>query len=317
MKRQRLFLAVWLGAALMLSAGCGNRAKKGEKTALPTFPAIVVPTMVTEPQAVADYVTQHYWDRFEFTDTAFLAAPEVLEQALSDYLYLLSSVGEDQAVRNMAEMMKRARADTAMYRYFVEETDHYLWDPNSPYRNETLYIPVLEDIISFSQADPATRTRSEYRLNLARQNRPGMIAADFPYTLNSGESGQMRQIRSEYLILFFNNPGCNACAEITVQIGQSPLLNRLQQEKQGGMPRLTVLAIYTDEDLEAWREHLPEMPAHWINSYDKGASIKNTNLYDLKAVPTLYLLDRDKRVILKDTDVRMIEAYLQEATNAS
>ena len=36
----------------------------------------------------------------------------------------------------------------------------------------------------------------------------------------------------------------------------------------------------------------------WIHGYDKGMEIMRKRLYDIKAFPTLYLLDSDKNVIL-------------------
>lgn len=41
------------------------------------------------------------------------------------------------------------------------------------------------------------------------------------------------------------------------------------------------------------------------------ACYKGKNLYDLKAIPTLYLLDKDKKVLLKDATVAQIDQYLQ------
>ena len=49
-----------------------------------------------------------------------------------------------------------------------------------------------------------------------------------------------------------------------------------------------------------------------INSYDAGQSIVTRELYDLKASPTLYLLDKDKRVILKDVTVEEIGKWLDK-----
>ena len=66
-----------------------------------------------------------------------------------------------------------------------------------------------------------------------------------------------------------------------------------------------------DEDKEEWERHLPDFPKEWINGYDKKLVIKEKNLYDLKAIPTLYLLDKDKKVLLKDATVAQIDQYLQ------
>ena len=55
------------------------------------------------------------------------------------------------------------------------------------------------------------------------------------------------------------------------------------------------------------------MPAAWINSYDKSLDIKNKEVYDLKAIPTLYLLDKEKKVVLKDVTFAQVEAFLTNA----
>ena len=40
--------------------------------------------------------------------------------------------------------------------------------------------------------------------------------------------------------------------------------------------------------------------------------IDQKNLYDLKAIPTLYLLDKDKTVLLKAATAKKNEEYLQK-----
>ena len=45
---------------------------------------------------------------------------------------------------------------------------------------------------------------------------------------------------------------------------------------------------------------------------DASQVINRHRLYDLKAVPCLYLLDADKRVLLKDVTVEHLELYLRE-----
>ena len=74
--------------------------------------------------------------------------------------------------------------------------------------------------------------------------------------------------------------------------------------------KLKILAIYPDEEIEIWRSHLNEIPSSWLNGYDKEQVLRNKHTYDLKAIPTLYLLDENKHVILKDTTVGHIHDYL-------
>ena len=93
------------------------------------------------------------------------------------------------------------------------------------------------------------------------------------------------------------------CKTIRDAICESQLLTELIQSGQ-----MKVLALYPDELLDEWHAYKEHIPSKWINSYDKGTVIRNKNLYDLKAIPALYLLDTEKRVIVKDsTEVGFIE----------
>ena len=93
------------------------------------------------------------------------------------------------------------------------------------------------------------------------------------------------------------------CKTIRDAICESQLLTELIQSGQ-----MKVLALYPDELLDEWHAYKEHIPSNWINSYDKGTVIRNKNLYDLKAIPALYLLDSAKRVLIKDsTDVGYVE----------
>ena len=64
--------------------------------------------------------------------------------------------------------------------------------------------------------------------------------------------------------------------------------------------RLAVLALYIDQDLERWRANLKDYPQEWIYARDYSQSINIERIYTICAIPSLYLLDSGKRVLLKD-----------------
>ena len=77
---------------------------------------------------------------------------------------------------------------------------------------------------------------------------------------------------------------------------QSLLIHKIEQYYIDNEPT----TIVTDEDIEAWRQYLPSMPKGWICGYDEAMTLTHNRLYDLKAIPSLYLLDRRKHVLIKD-----------------
>ena len=206
----------------------------------------------------------------------------------------------------MDSLMRRASASAPMLRYFSMLAERVLRDPNSPLRNGEFYIPVLRAQLASPYLDQYEKLGPEYDLQIALQNRLGQPANDFRYTLASGATGRLYDIRAEYVLLFINNPGCPMCRQIREAIVSSPMLSEMQERG-----RLKVLALYPDEDLAEWRAYRDQIPAAWINGYDDGCVIRETGSYDLEAIPALYLLDSRKRVLVKDsTDVPYIEEVI-------
>jgi hypothetical protein len=64
--------------------------------------------------------------------------------------------------------------------------------------------------------------------------------------------------------------------------------------------RLQVVDIYIDQEIEDWKAHIPEYPAAWINGYDHNYAIRTDLLYNVRGIPSIYLLDKDKTVLMKD-----------------
>lgn len=290
-------------------AACGGRAPRRPAATTAETPAVFLPAIAPAalaPEERVEWLRWHYWDNFDFADTAFLARADTLQlfEAYARYVQLLFSVPTDGAP--MDSLMRRAAVSRPMLDYFAMLADRVLGDPNSPLRNDEFYIPVLRAQLSSPWYDEYERLAPEYRLSLASQNRIGQQANDFRYTLASGATGTLYGLRAEYVLLFINNPGCPMCREIREAISASPMLTELIEHG-----RLRVLALYPDENLDEWRAYREQIPASWINAYDDGCVLREKGLYDLSAIPSLYLLDAQKRVLVKDaTDVALVEEVI-------
>lgn len=290
-------------------AACGGRAPRRPAATTAETPAVFLPAIAPAalaPEERVEWLRWHYWDNFDFADTTFLARADTLQlfEAYARYVQLLFSVPTDGAP--MDSLMRRAAVSRPMLDYFAMLADQVLGDPNSPLRNDEFYIPVLRAQLSSPWYDEYERLAPEYRLSLASQNRIGQPANDFRYTLASGATGMLYGLRAEYVLLFINNPGCPMCREIREAVSASPMLTELIEHG-----RLRVLALYPDENLDEWRAYREQIPASWINAYDDGCVLREKGLYDLSAIPSLYLLDAQKRVLVKDaTDVALVEEVI-------
>ena len=311
----RWFAAVvlLLLSLLPLFAGCASQSAETERGTAHSEAAFTlpdIPPLLVTSEARASYLAAYYWQGFNFRDTALISRPEVTEQALADFLDILSRVPLAEAQSSLTAMMDSAAVDSAMYAHFMKLSGKYLYEPNSPFRNEEYYIPVLRHVIASPRLGEPDKARPRFRLDMALKNRPGDVAADFAYTLANGTVGSLRQIKSSYTLLFFNSPDCEDCRRVKDYMAASEHLAGMTGEGSARRPRLVILESYPDEDVEQWRA--AAYPPCMLNARDASQAINRHRLYDLKAVPCLYLLDADKRVLLKDVTVEHVELYLRE-----
>ncbi|PXV60106.1 thioredoxin-like protein [Dysgonomonas alginatilytica] len=285
-----------------------NQTKTPVQKSTPSFVMISIPDSLKQPKDRAEYLVIHYWDNFNFSDTSYTHLPEVTEQAFANYIEILPHTQKETAESSIKVLLGKAKEEQTgtMYPYFCDLFKKYLYEPNSPLRNDEFYIPVVRYIIEDRTSDEAKKERAKFQLAMMLKNRIGEQAADFSYTLASGKTGTLHQLNSDNTLLLFYNPDCHACEETIAGIKASPVLDELIQSKT-----LTVLSFYPDADITIWKKHLSDIPTNWINGYDKELAVQNKRLYDLKAIPSLYLLDSDKKVILKDTELARIEEYLK------
>lgn len=277
------------------------------------FVMVSIPQDITLPKERANYLVNHYWDNFNFSDTAYIHQPAITEQAFANYIEILPYAAKASSYISIEGMLTKAGdSSQRMYEYFLEMYKKYLYDTNSPMRDDEYYIPVVDYILKDTVSDMATKEHARFSLMMMQKNRKGDIAANFSYILQSGKRGALNRIKSEYTLLMFYNPDCHACSEAVTYLKQSKLINTLLATKQ-----LNILTLYPDDDLDIWKKHLADIPETWINSYDPEQAVKNNLLYDLKVIPSLYLLDKEKRVLLKDTNIPDIEFFLKTEVSSS
>ena len=279
-----------------------------------SFPLPTVPVVITDPDEAMLYLSKHFWDQFPFADTALIGLPDITEQGFVDYIQILNEIPHIDAEKSLVFMLDKAKETPAMYVHFASLYTKYLYEPNSPFRNEELYIPVVNNLLKSGLLSETDQSVYGFHQEMIMKNRVRTTATDFVYTLANGDKKKMHALQSSYLILFFTNPDCPACAALTQELSNSKALwSMFSMNNPPINSMLTVLSIYPDSNIDQWRKALPNLPQkHWVNAYDDGTVITNKRLYDIKAIPTLYLLNKNKEIILKDTSLEEIEKYFRK-----
>lgn len=210
------------------------------------------------------------------------------------------------SVASVDSLLHLVKEDSAIFRQTVTYLEKPFGDPNSSLRNPAVYLRLLEAKLPSRWYIAAEKEVTRTQIKLLQQNEPGQPANDFTFVTPDGKQQRLYHLKSAYTLLYFYNPECEACKETKKLLEQSSVIKRLVHHHS-----LTVLAIYIDRDLELWKRHLAELPDNWVHGHDEGEYLYQHDIYNLKAIPSIYLLDRNKRVLLKDCqDIPTIESTL-------
>ena len=303
--------------AVVSIAGCGQR-KAEQFQALP-FPDVMPPAMMEDPQDRADYMALNMWNsladpsRTYPCDSLLVSGVRKadVEQKFANWVQVLGMSSRPVAEKSVGRLYDRALAcekkDTSsnVFETFASLVEKYLFDPNSPLRDEDLYGAYASRLAAYEEYTEVQKGKYARDARLCALNKVGSKATDFRFADRGGKMRTLYEVKAPYTLLFFSNPGCEACMSIINVLKDDPQISGMISSG-----RLKVLNIYIDEDLDAWRSYMPIYPEEWHNGFDPDFVIRNETLYNVRAIPSLYLLDSEKTVLLKDAPENRMFEYL-------
>mgnify|MGYP004517236555 FL=1 len=258
-----------------------------------SFPYPAIPDTLRSVEQRAGYLSEHYWDNYNFADTLLLKSKEVTEQGFVNFIDILNRFNLDNASKGVAHkdiaqkgiarkditrkditqqditqkgiacFTRKAFSNAAAKERFENLIEHYFEDQLSPVRNDRVYLIFLEEMKNSPCFDETEKERIAFKIKTTNKNLPGDIAINFKFKDENGKEHQLSDYKDQKVILYFYDPDCENCHEVSAWL------------KQQSIPAdIKVLKMIADNHI----------------SY----------IYSLKNMPTIFLLDKENKVILKD-----------------
>ena len=258
-----------------------------------SFPYPAIPDTLRSVEQRAGYLSEHYWDNYNFADTLLLKSKEMTEQGFVNFIDILNRFNLDYASKGVAHkdiaqkditrkditrkgiaqkditqkgiacFTRKAFSNAAAKERFENLIEHYFEDQLSPVRNDRVYLIFLEEMKNSPCFDETEKERIAFKIKTTNKNLPGDIAINFKFKDESGKEHQLSDYKDQKVILYFYDPDCENCHATWKWLQDHPLPNSVK-----------ILRIRVTDNLMAQ--------------------------YAIKATPTLYLLDKDNIVVLKD-----------------
>ena len=274
--KARLFSLFILLACMLIQAQ--EQAQAQTKAQAPnqpqqSFPYPALPDTLRSVEQRAGYLSEHYWDNYNFADTLMLKSEEVTEQGFVNFIDILGRFSPAIAQKGIAGFTQRAFKNTAAKERFESLIEHYFENPQSPLRNDRIYLLFLEEMKNSPCFDEVEKERLAFKIKTTNKNLPGDIAINFNFKDENGKSHQLSDYRDQKVILYFYDPDCENCHKVSAWLRQQTIPADIK-----------VLKIIADNPI--------------------------SHIYSLRAMPTIFLLDKGNQVVLKDCTAQELIAYV-------
>lgn len=249
----------------------------------------------------------------DFNDSTLMHNPDALEKtfiAFADRMQRQSPTEAAADMRRTAEHLcaiRNERRKELLRQRLEQYAQRTLGDSTSAEHNALLHSMFTKILNLTYYADMAKRNGNEYMRKNLEKNMPGSPATDFAFTDRKGKNHTLYKEKAALTMLFFYDPDCHVCHEIAGQLA------KVSQLTAGD--NIKVLSIYTDMETERWKAHAPDFPKSWIDGYSPDGKIMREELYHLPVIPSIYLLDADKCVLLRDVSPETLTEVIKQLTN--
>ena len=277
--------------------------------------------MITRNDSLENYYyyKAHYWDGITLMDDRIIRTPFFLPKFEKYYREVLSPQS-DSIIKEIDYQLLFARNNQEVYKFMLNWlTDEYM---NPKYMGQdAILVHLFEKYHSKGLTSWLNEKQQEAisrRAYMLMSNLIGLKAADLEMIDTAGRPASLYKLAADYTIVVFWDPTCGHCKT------ELPRLDSIYRAswKKHGVKMYAVLSGDSKEDLKnEWKKYIREHNmTDWTNVYqtkEVETAIADSKkpgfrqLYDITLTPTIYLLDKEKRIIGKKLTLEQLHELLQ------
>jgi thiol-disulfide isomerase/thioredoxin len=286
-------------------------------------PAFDIPETVANRDSVQqlrtyEYRRDHYFDNLNLADNGLIRTPFFIGN-IDFFFQKVIPPSADLIIKYADTLIERSRADDEMFQYVTEHLfQHY---QKSDYMGHDAVVVHLADKYYLSGlakwATEKYRSDIKERVDKMRHTLIGNTAPELLLPTHENTYVSLLKTPAEFTVVCFWEPNCGHCKK------ELPRLWELYQKYRD--KGLVVFTVYTQYKRPEWDAYVAEHPYDWIYAWDGVEGTGNDGkpatfsigsnfrtFYDIRSTPTVFLLDKKKKIIAKRMSVEILEKILDE-----
>jgi thiol-disulfide isomerase/thioredoxin len=243
------------------------------------------------PDEMKIFIRDHFFDLRPFNDERLLNS-QLITKTVLDYLGLFrdpalnQSEQEDKFVLAIDKIMEASSGNPFIYDFVL----NFLVDGFQRFQMEKVLVYIAENYIE-GGCETDSKKLLQKRLEGYEKMSPGKKAPDILMLDQNGKQVRLYDENHDYSLVLFWASWCPHCTSFMKQLA------KWYPEKSVD---IEVFAVSIDSSRFKWEERVLMDNYPWINTFSgagwDGKAPKDYNVY---ATPTLFLLDREHKIIAK------------------
>lgn len=255
---------------------------------------------------VFNYFKDHFWDDFDFADERFVRTP-LLQRKIERYIKELTVQTSDSLIKEADFLVNKAIAGkNSEVKYY---TIYYItsqYEQPKVMGTDGVFVHMFEKYYKtgiMTVSDSSTLKSIGERVATLKPNLVGKVLVAPVVSDSLRRPINFQNIKADYTVVFFYSPTCGHCRE------SAPKLKKFVDDYKG--KGVEVVAIAIDQSPEEWKKFVKEFKlGNAINGYDFSQRVDYRHQYDVWTTPTVYMLDRNKKIIARKLPPEQLEDFM-------
>ncbi len=247
------------------------------------------------------YSRAHYFENSFLSDERMVYTPTV-PLRVNRFLKSIAQLPTSDLIAIADNILLQTKGTVELKKYIVGKFAHESELATSP-ALDTLYDHIVTNYV---EAEPKLWDASTLQKVKEIKEIKARLSLNTPFpdlvlTNTLGQEVALKEIQSEYTVVFFYDPSCSHCRE------QTPKLTALAKQYA---QKLKVFAVSLDSDENVWKKFIADFQTDmFINVRDVSKKIQFYKL-GVYNYPTIYVLDQNKKMVARWINASQLESYL-------
>jgi thiol-disulfide isomerase/thioredoxin len=245
----------------------------------------------------------HFFDNIDLTDEKLLRTP-ILYSRLNTFFTSVVIQAPDSINKEIDRLIEKCRNNHKVFQFVAVYLFNHFRE-SEIMGHDAVMVKLADDIYLTGKADWVTKEFKDdlrKQIEMIRPNLIGKKAQNMVMDSYKGIFVSLYDVEKDFTILYFWEPDCGHCKEAT------PKLKTFYDKPRDYS--MEVFAVCTTSDKTKWTKYIEDNKITWINGWDPKRSSRFDYFFNVNSTPTVYILDKNKKIIAKKLAVEEIGPFI-------